>query len=221
MFFPSTLPHVTNDGLGVVISTFCVLASLSGTTASISFVSGFPPTLVVLVDTLGGITLSKFEAGVVVCSRSVVVFVVVASVEGIFTNVGEEEGFGVVFVVGLDGFVGDFVEIGFLVVVSFEKGFGVVLLGFTEGLDVVGLVTFVGFGVDNGLVGLGLGVGLELGLDDGFVMLKTGLSVGLVVGSFVEGLGVALVFSVVDLRVVEDTKVIGEVVSSLTMLSTL
>lgn len=114
---------MTNEGLEVVISTFCVVASLSGTTASISFVSRFPLTLVVSLETLGAITLSKFEAVVLVCSRFIVVFVVVASVEGIFTNIGEEEGFGVVFVIGVGCFVGDFVEIGFLVVVSLEKGF--------------------------------------------------------------------------------------------------
>lgn len=95
------------------------------------------------------------------------------------------------------------------------------MVGFAEGLGVAGLVIFVGFEVDSGLVGLGLRVGLELGLDEGLVMLKTGLCVGLVVGSFVDCLGVVFVFSVVDLRVEEDTKLTGSVVPSLTMLSTL
>lgn len=209
----------------MVISTFCVVASLAGTTASISLVSGFPLTLVALLDTLGSMMLSEFWIGVLVSSTFVVVFVGAVSVELIFTNEGvtsvEGGGFGVVFVMAVGGFVGDFVEIGFLVVVSLVRGFDVVLLGFSEGLEVVGLAIFVGFGVDAGLVGLGLRVGLELGLDEGLAMSNTGLSVGLVVGSFVGGFAVGFVFSVVDLSVVVDKMLTGKVVLSLTILSTL
>lgn len=189
----SIMDHVTNDGpVDVSILGVDVIASLAGTAASISLVSGLPltapnPAEVLKLDS--GRAFTELELDIVVLSETSVKF---------FLNVEDSLNFvvvDVIRVVVVDSVVvdRDVVTVGNLLVAA-DVVVGILIGNFVVtdgGLLVVDLVGFVVF-LEGLLVGFAVGFVIFTGARDGLGLVAEGFTrIGLV-EFVVDGLKVAL-----------------------------